>query len=166
MNFAFTEEQDLLRETARRFLDDKAPSEVVRKLMESHDGYDPAHWSEIAQMGWQAMAIPEEYGGAGFSFLETVVLMEEMGRSVFPIPYLSTVILSSNLLLELGSEEQKQTHLPGISAGESVWALALTEPSDDGTPPASRQPPLPTVTDGRSAGPSHTSLTAMSPTTF
>ena len=129
MNFAFTEEQDLLRETARRFLDDRAPSEVVRKLMESHDGYDPAHWSEIAQMGWQAMAIPEEYGGAGFSFLETVVLMEEMGRSVFPIPYLSTVILSSNLLLELGSEEQKQTHLPGISAGESVWALALTEPS-------------------------------------
>ncbi len=128
MNFAFTEEQELLRETARRFLDDKAPSEVVRKLMESHDGYDPAHWSEIAQMGWQAMAIPEEYGGAGFSFLETVVLMEEMGRSLFPAPYLSTVILCSNLLLELGDEEQKSSHLPGIAAGETVWALAVTEP--------------------------------------
>ena len=65
MNFAFTEEQELLRETARRFLDDKAPSEVVRKLMESHEGYDPAHWAEAAQMGWQAMAIPEAYGAQG-----------------------------------------------------------------------------------------------------
>ena len=129
MNFAFTEEQELLRETARRFLDDKVPSEVVRKLMESHDGYDPAHWSEVAQMGWQAMAIPEKYGGAGFSFLETIVLMEEMGRSLIPIPFLSTVILSSNLLLELGSEEQKKAYLPAIAAGESVWAMALTEPA-------------------------------------
>jgi len=128
MNFAFTEEQELLRETARRFLDDKAPSEIVRKLMESDDGFDRAHWSEIAQMGWQAMAIPEEYGGAGFSFLETVVLMEEMGRSLFPAPYLSTVILCSNLLLEAASDEQKQAFLPAIAAGEAVWALALTEP--------------------------------------
>ena len=128
MNFAFTDEQELLRETARRFLDDKVPSEIVRKLMESHEGYDPAHWAEVAQMGWQAMAIPEEYGGAGFSFLETVVLMEEMGRSVVPLPFLSTVILSANLLLELGSEDQKSEYLPGIAAGESIWAMALTEP--------------------------------------
>ena len=128
MNFAFTDEQELLRETARRFLDDKVPSEIVRKLMESHEGYDPAHWAEVAQMGWQAMAIPEEYGGAGFSFLETVVLMEEMGRSVVPLPFLSTVILSANMLLELGSEDQKSAYLPGIAAGESIWAMALTEP--------------------------------------
>ena len=74
------------------------------------------------------MAIPEEYGGAGYSLAETMVLMEEMGRSVFPIPFLSTVILCSNLMLELGSEEQKQAYLPDIAAGESLWALALTEP--------------------------------------
>ena len=129
MNFVFTEEQDLLRETARRFLDDKIPTATVRELMESHAGYNAAHWSEVAQMGWQAMAIPEEYGGAGFTFVESMVLLEEMGRSLAPLPFLSTVILSANVLLELGTEEQKLAHLPGIAAGESVWAFAVTEPN-------------------------------------
>ncbi|MFQ5947773.1 MAG: acyl-CoA dehydrogenase family protein [Acidimicrobiia bacterium] len=129
MNFAFSEEQELLRETARRFLEDKAPSEKVRELMETDEGYDPALWSEVAQMGWQGMHIPEQYGGAGFSYLELIVLMEEMGRSLFPIPYLSSVVLGANAILVAGSEDQKNELLPGIASGERIAALAQVEAS-------------------------------------
>jgi len=66
MNFAFSDEQEMLRDTARRFLDDKAGSEVVRRLMDSDSGFDEELWQEIAAQGWQAMTIPEEYGGVGF----------------------------------------------------------------------------------------------------
>ena len=129
MDFSFSEEQELLRETARRFLDDKAPSEKVREIMAGDLGYDPALWSEIAQQGWQAMAIPEAYGGAGYSFLEQVVLLEEMGRAVFPAPYLSTAVLAANVILGAGSDGEKDSYLPPIAAGEAVWTVALTEAS-------------------------------------
>ncbi len=129
MDFSFSEEQELLRETARRFLEDKAPSARVREIMETPAGYDPALWLDMAAQGWQAMAIPEECGGAGFSFLEQVVLMEEMGRAVVPAPYLGSVILAANALLIGGSDEQKKEHLPPIAAGESIWSLAITEGS-------------------------------------
>ncbi|MDX1691647.1 MAG: acyl-CoA dehydrogenase family protein, partial [Acidimicrobiia bacterium] len=129
MDFAFSEEQEMLRETARRFLDDKAPSETVRELMETDAGFDEGHWSEIAQQGWQAMAIPEAYGGAGFSFLEQAILMEEMGRSLFPAPYLSSIVLGADLVLRAGNEEQKQQILPEVAAGEHRLAVAQLEPS-------------------------------------
>jgi alkylation response protein AidB-like acyl-CoA dehydrogenase len=127
MNFAFSEEQEMLRDTARRFLSDKAPSEVVRRLMETEEGFDPSLWQEIAAQGWQAMAIPEEYGGAGFGFLEQGILMEEMGRSLFPAPYLSAVVLGADLVLSAGSEDQKKALLPDIAAGEKTVAVAHLE---------------------------------------
>lgn len=127
MNFAFSEEQEMLRQTVRRFLDTKAPSSVVRSLMETDDGFDPGLWQEIAAQGWQAMAIPEEYGGAGFTFLEQGILMEEMGRTLFPVPYLSSVVLAADLILRAGTEEQKQELLPGIASGERRVALAHLE---------------------------------------
>ena len=127
MNFAFSEEQEMLRETARRFLDDKAGSEVVRRLMESEEGFDEGVWKEIAVLGWQAMAIPEEYGGAGFSFMEQAILMEEMGRSLFPAPYLSSIVLGADLVLSAGTEEQKQAILPDVASGEVRLALAHLE---------------------------------------
>ena len=117
----------MLRDTARRFLEERAGLDTARVLMETEAGYDPQTWADIAEMGWQAMAVPEEYGGAGATAVETAVLMEEMGRSLFPAPYLSTVVLAAGLLLEAGSEEQKAAFLPGIASGESLWALALTE---------------------------------------
>jgi len=129
MNFAFSEEQEMLRATARRFLDDKAPSAVVRRLMETDEGFDPGLWGEIAVQGWQAMAIPEQYGGAGFTFLEQGILMEEMGRSLFPSPYLSSVVLCADLILTAGTEEQKRELLPGIAAGERRFGLAQLEES-------------------------------------
>ena len=128
MNFAFSEEQEMLRATARRFLDEKAPSTVVRRLMETDEGFDRALWGEIAAQGWQAMAIPEQYGGAGFTFLEQGILMEEMGRSLFPSPYLSSVVLAADLILTAGTEGQKTELLPGIASGERT-ALAQLEES-------------------------------------
>ena len=128
MDFALTEEQQLLAETARRFLEDKMPSERVRELMESEEGYDADLWKEIGALGWQAMAIPEQYGGAGYSAIEQSVLLEEMGRALLPAPYLSSAVLVANVILEAGTEEQKQAILPPIAAGDETGALAFTEP--------------------------------------
>ena len=127
MNFAFSEEQEMLRDTARRFLESKSPSEVVRRLMETEEGSDAGLWLEIAAQGWQAMAIPEEYGGAGFTFMEQAVLMEEMGRALFPSPFLSTVVLGADLILGAGTEEQKRELLPGVASGERTVAVAQVE---------------------------------------
>lgn len=129
MSFARTPEQEMLRETARRFLDDKAQSDVVRTLMETEEGFDEGLWGEIATQGWQAMAIPEQYGGAGFSFMEMAILMEEMGRSLFPVPYLSSIVLGAGLVLASGSEDQKHEILPDVASGEVRVALAQLEPS-------------------------------------
>ncbi len=129
MNFAFSEEQEELRRYARQWLSERAPSKSVRRLMETDEGFDRSQWSEIAEMGWQAMAIPEEYGGAGFGFLELVVLLEEQGAALFPSPFFSTVVLAANALLVAGSEAQKQEYLPHIAAGELVATLAATEPN-------------------------------------
>ncbi|MCH7585368.1 MAG: acyl-CoA/acyl-ACP dehydrogenase [Acidobacteria bacterium] len=127
MNFALSEEQEMLRMTARRFLDEEAGSDVVRNLMETAAGFDAGLWHEIAAQGWQGMAIPEEYGGAGFTFMEQAILMEEMGRSLFPAPYLSSIVLGADLVLTAGTEEQKQTILPDVASGEIRLAVAHLE---------------------------------------
>ena len=129
MRFALSEEQEMLRSTARRFLGTKAPTSLVRRLMETDSGFDPDLWAEIAAQGWQSMAIPEEFGGAGFGPVEQGILMEEMGRSLFPAPFLSSVVLGAELILRLGSDEQKKELLPQIAAGESRPAVAQLEPS-------------------------------------
>jgi alkylation response protein AidB-like acyl-CoA dehydrogenase len=134
MDFARTEEQEMLRETARRFLDDKADLEVVRRVMDTDEGFDLGLWGEIAMQGWQAMAIPEEYGGAGFSFMEMAILMEEMGRSLFPVPYLSSIVLGAGLVLEAGTEAQKGEILPDVASGEARLAVAHLERTGDWGP--------------------------------
>jgi alkylation response protein AidB-like acyl-CoA dehydrogenase len=134
MDFARSEEQEMLRETARRFLDAKAGSEVVRQLMDTEVGFDDRLWGEIAQQGWQAMAIPEEYGGAGFSFMEQAILMEEMGRALFPVPYLSSIVLGADLVLEAATEAQKTAILPGVASGDVRLAVAQLEPGGEWGP--------------------------------
>jgi alkylation response protein AidB-like acyl-CoA dehydrogenase len=129
MDFALSDEQIMLRDTARRFLDEKAPSPLVRTVMETEAGYDPALWGEIGRQGWQAVTIPEDFGGAGFSFVEQALLMEEMGRTLFPSPYLSSVVLGADLVLGAGTEQQKADLLPGVASGEVRLAVAHLEPS-------------------------------------
>ena len=127
MNFAFSEEQEELRRYARQWLGDRMPPARVRELMSTPEGFDRADWSAVAELGWQAMAIPEEYGGAGFGLLEVAVLLEEQGRTMFCGPFLSTVVGAANAILLAGSEVQKSEVLGRIAAGEVVVALAVTE---------------------------------------
>ena len=130
MNFAFSEEQDELRQTVRRFLEDKSPSAEVRRLMETTEGYDEAVWTQMAQeLGLQSIHIPEAYGGQGFTFVELAIVLEEMGRVLLCAPYLSTVVLAGNAILNAGTEEQKTELLGGIASGETKAALAFTEPN-------------------------------------
>ena len=97
MLMQFDKEQEELRRTLRRFLEDKSSSTEVRRLMETEEGYDKAVWKQMAdQLGLQGLAVPEEFGGSGFSILETALVTEEMGRALLPAPYLATV-LAANL---------------------------------------------------------------------
>jgi alkylation response protein AidB-like acyl-CoA dehydrogenase len=128
VNFAFSEEQEELRRTVRAFLEDKSPSAEVRRLMETTEGYDPAVWQQMGeQLGLQGLAIPEEYGGSGFTYVELVVVLEEMGRALLCAPYFSTVALAANTLLQSGDDSAKKELLPGIASGETVATLAITE---------------------------------------
>jgi alkylation response protein AidB-like acyl-CoA dehydrogenase len=129
MTFAFTDEQNELRSTAARFLEEKSSSEKVRELMETDNGFEEAMWKQIADLGWLGMAIPEEYGGVGFGAVETMVLMEEMGKRLFCAPFFSAITLGSNAILNAGTEDQKKELLPGISEGTTRAALAFVEPN-------------------------------------
>ena len=128
MDFAFSEEQEMLRRSAREFLAKECSPKVVRRLMESPDGYDAALWKKIADLGWTALGIPEEYGGVG-TFLDLVVVLEEAGRALLPGPYFSTMGLTVPALVELGSEAQKKKVLGAIADGSARATLAFTEPS-------------------------------------
>jgi alkylation response protein AidB-like acyl-CoA dehydrogenase len=129
MNFGFTEEQELLRTEVRKFLDARCPLPEVRKLMESDAGYSAELWSELAELGWLGLTIPEAHGGAGLGWVDFVVLLEETGRTLFPSPLVSTT-LAAAAILDSGSEEQQARWLPGIADGSRIGTLALLEAND------------------------------------
>ena len=130
MNFAFSEEQDELRKSVRRFLEDKSPETEVRRLMETTEGYDPAVWTQMAeQLGLQSLIIPEQFGGSGFSYVELIVVLEEMGAALLCAPFFSTVALATNAILTSGDQSAQEYLLPGIAAGETIATLAFTEDS-------------------------------------
>ena len=127
MNFEFSEEQNLLREQAQGFLASNCAPAVVRRVLEGEDDHDQELWEKIAEMGWTATVIPEEYGGLGLSYLELCVIAEELGRAVAPVPFSSSVYLATEALLLAGSQEQKETWLPGLATGEVIGTLAMSE---------------------------------------
>jgi len=129
MDLAFSEEQEMLCKSARDFLANKCPKTLVREMEEDEQGYPPELWKEMAELGWLGLPFPEKYEGGGFSLLDLIVLLEEMGRACLPGPFLSTVVLGGLPILEWGREEQKQYFLPKICKGEAILTLALTEPS-------------------------------------
>ncbi|MGH8972634.1 MAG: acyl-CoA dehydrogenase family protein [Acidimicrobiia bacterium] len=130
MNFAFSEEQEELRRSVRRFLEGKSPIPEVRRLMETTEGYDEAVWAQMGkELGLQSLHIPEAYGGQGYSFVELVVVLEEMGRALLCAPFYASVCLAANAILNAGTEEEKQALLPGIAAGDTIATLAFTEPN-------------------------------------
>jgi alkylation response protein AidB-like acyl-CoA dehydrogenase len=129
MDFGFNDEQELLRSTARKFLENECTSEFVRKRMAEPAGVTDEFWGKVAEQGWLGLVFPEAYGGSGLGFVDLTVLMEEMGRVVMPGPFVSTVLLGGLTILEAGSSAQKDAWLPKIAAGQAKTALAWTEPS-------------------------------------
>jgi alkylation response protein AidB-like acyl-CoA dehydrogenase len=130
MNFAFTEEQEELRSTIRSFMEAKSAEAAVREQMDTDDGFDADVWSQMAeQMGLQGLHIPEAYGGSGFSYVELGIVLEEMGRGLLCAPFFSSVVLAANTLIHSGDDAAMQAHLPGIASGQTIAALAFTEPS-------------------------------------
>ena len=91
MNFDFSDDQKLLQHTARDFLAEHSPLAVCREILEGDAPYAEGLWKNAAEMGWQGAVIPEEYGGAGFGYLELVLIAEEIGRALAPIPFSSSV---------------------------------------------------------------------------
>ncbi|MBI2919187.1 MAG: acyl-CoA/acyl-ACP dehydrogenase [Chloroflexi bacterium] len=129
MDLGFNEEQEMLRKSARDFLDKECPKKLVRDMEEHPTGHSPELWKKMADLGWLGLPFPEKYGGMGFGFLDFCVLLEEMGRALLPGPYFSTVALAGQAIMDAGTEEQKQFLLPKIAGGNLVMALAWTEPA-------------------------------------
>ncbi len=118
MDFALSEEQEMLRASAREFLQDRYPPERVAAIADG-DGFDRAEWSDVARMGWVGISVPEDEGGGGLSFLEDVILAEETGRALYPGPFFSTAILATSALRAAGSDR-----MPPLISGESIATLA------------------------------------------
>src|SRR5947209_14269017 len=112
MDFGFSEEQEMLRKSARDFLAKESPMTYVRQMMEDERGFRDEQWEQMAGLGWMGLILPEEHGGAGLDFVDLIVVLEEMGRVVLPGPFFSTVILGGVALLEGGSAAQKRELLP------------------------------------------------------
>jgi len=127
MNFEFSDELIQLRDQARRFLADRCPPAVPRRILDSSEPYAGDLWRGIAEMGWTGAAIPEEYGGVGLGRLAVCVLAEEIGRAVAPLPFSSSVYLATEAIMLFGSEQQKQAWLPKLATGEIVGTFALAE---------------------------------------
>jgi alkylation response protein AidB-like acyl-CoA dehydrogenase len=129
MDFHFSEEQKMLRESARDFLQTECPKAFVREMEKHPTGYTPQLWRKMADLGWMGIIFPEQYGGAGGDFLDLLVLLEEMGRACLPGPFFSTVVLGGLPILEAGTEPQKKEFLNKIASGHLTLTLAHIEPA-------------------------------------
>jgi alkylation response protein AidB-like acyl-CoA dehydrogenase len=127
MNFDFSADQKSLREQARKFLGEHASSTRVRRILEGAAPYDTELWRGMGEMGWMGTALPETHGGAGFGYLELCVIAEELGRSLAPTPFSSTIYLAAEAILLAGSDAQKKRWLPRITQGEAIGCFALAE---------------------------------------
>lgn len=128
MGFNFTEEQEMLRASARDFLEKECTESFISEVEKSGLGYSPDLWKKIADLGWLGLVYPEEYGGTGMNVIDLAVLSGEMGRAMLPSPYMSAIILTGLTILEAGNDEQKSDILPSIIEGDAIIALALNEP--------------------------------------
>ncbi len=138
MNFDFSEDQKLVQKTARDYLVDHSPLATCRRVLEGKELYDAALWKGVAEMGWLGAAVPEEYGGAGLGHLELVLIAEEIGRSLAPVPFSSSVYLATEALMLAGSAEQKKKYLPRLASGELIGTLAIAEGPGDPDPASIR----------------------------
>jgi alkylation response protein AidB-like acyl-CoA dehydrogenase len=129
MDLGLTEQQEMLKHTARVFLARECPKAVVREMMDDEKGYPPEVWRKMADLGWMGLVFPSKYSGLEGDFFDLIVLLEEMGRACLPGPFFSTAVLGGLAILTAGTEKQKQTILPKIADGKMIITLALMEPN-------------------------------------
>jgi alkylation response protein AidB-like acyl-CoA dehydrogenase len=129
MDFGFSEEQEMLRQSVREFLEAECPMTYVRQMMDDERGYSDEQWRKMAELGWTGLIVPEPYGGAGLNMVDMVVALEEMGKVVFPGPFFASTILGGIAIDLGGSEAQKQRWLPGLADGSRRATLAQVEES-------------------------------------
>ena len=127
MNFDFSDDQKLLKEQVRKFLADKCPTKVVRRVLDGEETYADEVWKGLVELGVTATGIPEEHGGLGLTPLELCVIAEEIGRAAAPVPFDTSVVLATEALKLAGSEAQKKKWLPKLAAGEAIGTVAVAE---------------------------------------
>ena len=127
MDFSFSEEQTLLRNSVQSWLRDKYDFETRRKIVSGAEGWRRDYWRQFAELGLLGMLFPEEQGGLGGGPVEAMIVMEEFGRHLVVEPYLETIVLAGGLLRDGGTAAQHKAHLPGLIGGEEVWTLAYAE---------------------------------------
>ncbi len=129
MDMNFTEQQQQLADTARRFLENECPLTDVREQESTDTGFSLSLWRKMADLGWLGLPYPEQYGGYGLGHIDLVVLAKELGRALCPSPFIPTVVLGGGAICAAGTEQQKQHYLPRIAGGQAVIAFALQEQS-------------------------------------
>jgi alkylation response protein AidB-like acyl-CoA dehydrogenase len=134
MNFEFSSDQILLREQARKCLENEESVKKAREVLEGDQTHDESLWRSVVEMGWTATTIPEKFDGLGLGYLELCVIAEELGRSLAPTPFSSSVYLATEALINQGSKEQHQKYLPKLAAGKIVGTLAHTETTNSPSP--------------------------------
>jgi alkylation response protein AidB-like acyl-CoA dehydrogenase len=127
MNFDFSDDQKLLKEQVRKFLADKCPTKVVRRVLDGNEAYAEEVWKGLVELGVPGVGIPEAYGGLGLSPLELCVVAEEIGRAAAPVPFDTSVVLATEAIKLAGSEAQKKKWLPELASGKAIGTLAVAE---------------------------------------
>jgi len=131
MNFDFSEDQKFVQKTARDYLDQNSGLDVCRAVLESGKPYDADLWKGLAEMGWLGTAVDEKHGGAGMGYLELVLIAEEMGRALAPVPFSSSVYLCTEAIQRFGSEAQREKYLPRLVSGDLIGTGAFYEGPGD-----------------------------------
>lgn len=126
MDTTLTEEEVMVRDSARRFLEGSCPTSLVREMEKDPKGYPPALWQEAVELGWCGMCLPEAYGGSELPLVYLGLVLEEVGRAVAPLPLLSTSIAALTIA-DVGSDAVKSAVLPGVAAGETLLSWAFSE---------------------------------------
>lgn len=127
MNFDFSDDQKLLKEQVRKFLADRCPTKVVRRVLDGPETHAEDVWKGLVDLGVPALGIPEEYGGMGLSPLEVCVVAEEIGRAAAPVPFDTSVVLATEALKLAGSDAQRKKWLPELASGKAIGTLAIAE---------------------------------------
>lgn len=125
MHLGLTEQQNILRRAARDFLESECPTSLVRLIEDAGDDYSPDLWRKIAALGWPGLGLPEEYQGSAGTVADEVVLFEELGRALAPVPMLVSPVICGRTLLAAGNEEQRRRYIPAVATGDAVMTAAL-----------------------------------------